>query len=178
MKSFSGLIFSWQNRSVAAAAAKEDQQQKAWKSKKVELVWPILIMNKTSVVPRAEFEWNYVGMLVEWSASKLPIKDFLGHISVDLRVHEHLCISLRALWVPPLVPFLKGANWFFSPASRSEILLPTYMRKSWNSESNWNSARNQLSSTQKSQIWIFQKRVQTPSTPNIKKSQRTVFWNV
>ena len=72
-------------------------------------------MNKTSVVPRAEFEWNYVGMLVEWSASKLPIKDFLGHISVDLRVHEHLCISLRALWVPPLalVPFLKGANWFF-----------------------------------------------------------------
>ena len=110
VKSFSGLIFSWQNRSVG-----DQQQQKAWKSKKVELVWPILIMNKTSVVPRAEFEWNYVGMLVEWSASKLPIKDFLGHISVDLRVHEHLCISLRALWVPPLalVPFLKGANWFF-----------------------------------------------------------------
>ena len=141
MKSFSGLIFSWQNRSVG-----DQQQQKAWKSKKVELVWPILIMNKTSVIPRAEFEWNYVGMLVEWSASKLPIKDFLGHISVDLRVHEHLCISLRALWVPPLalVPFLKGANWFFSPASRSEILLPTYMRKSWNSESIWNSARTQL----------------------------------
>ena len=172
VKSFSGLIFSWQNRSVG-----DQQQQKAWKSKKVELVWPILIMNKTSVVPRAEFEWNYVGMLVEWSASKLPIKDFLGHISVDLRVHEHLCISLRALWVPPLalVPFLKGANWFFFTCITIRNIT-TYIHEEIMKF--WIYLKLSQNSAQKSQIWIFQKRVQTPSTPNIKKSQRTVFWNV